>query len=121
MSEEVPQGWAAVGKAVGKHRRARKISQEELAGMAKTGLSTIKEIENHTRERKRAKETLERISKALGLKKEYLDEILDGRRTLDEGTDEPSLASLSKILTQVIGKLDTIETHMASIDASLAV
>jgi transcriptional regulator with XRE-family HTH domain len=119
VSKEVPQGWAAVGEAVGKNRRARKISQEELAVAAQTGLSTIQEIENHTKERKRAKGTLERISKALGLEKEHLDDILTGRRTIDEATGEPSLTELGEMITQIIGKLDTIETHMASIDARL--
>jgi transcriptional regulator with XRE-family HTH domain len=119
VSKEVPQ-WAAVGEAVEKHRRARKMSQEELAVAAETGLSTIQEIETHRKERKRAKRTLERISMALGLEKGYLDDILSGRRALDETTGEPSLAMLGEMLTQVIGKLDAIETRMESIDANLA-
>jgi transcriptional regulator with XRE-family HTH domain len=119
VSEEVPQNWAAVGKAIKKHRRALGIKQEDFARSVPISLSNLKEIENHKEERQRGEGTLRSISRALGLDAEYLDEILTGVRTLDEAIDEPSLRSISDTLAQFAGRLDAIENRLGTIDATV--
>jgi hypothetical protein len=119
VSEEVPQDWAAVGKAVKKHRQALRVRQEDFARSVPISLSNLKEIENHTKIRQRGDGTLSSISLALGLDAKYLDEVLTGVRTLDEATDEPSLRSISDMLARFAGRFDAIENRLGKIDATL--
>jgi transcriptional regulator with XRE-family HTH domain len=108
VSEDAPEDWVAVGKAIRRRRNAAKMTQRQLGESANVGETTIRELE-HVLIRKRAKDTLELISMALDLPATHFDDVLAGR--LDDAAVRP--ASLS----QVMDKLTELDDRLSAIEA----
>lgn len=120
-SEEAPPKWMAVGNSVKNRRAERGMSRNKLAKLSRIPVSTIQEIENHTKVRKRCKGTLEDISAVLWPeeKKTYLDEVLAGDRpeyTAPEPRDRLPINSLRDVLERIDERLRNIENRLARPD-----
>ena len=108
MPGDVSQGAAKLADAVRNLRRARKLSQQELAKLSHVGPTTIKEIEDPAKARRRRTGTLRALSEALGKDADYLSGVLNKDVTEDAENAIPSERALLDMLTEAHTKLDAI-------------
>jgi len=114
VPQDVPLGAATLGGALRGLRRAAKLSQEGLAELSGVSLTTIKEIEQATKLRKRRKETLPDLSAALNQDPGYLDEVLslgiaaDQQRAAEAAAKESAQPGIAEMLRKVDEKLEEI-------------
>jgi len=109
VPEDVSPGAAALADAVRNLRRAAgKLSQQELAKRSGVGVTTIKEIEDPTKGRRRRTGTLRALSSALGKGPDYLSEVLNQGVTDDAGNSIPPERALLEMLRKAHTKLDAV-------------
>jgi transcriptional regulator with XRE-family HTH domain len=97
--------------------------QRELVERSHVSQAIVREIQNHTVERRRSARTLEALSLALGWHPRHLDAVLNGRKPLepgqtgDEATDEITarLGAIEDRLHDISERLDTMNTHLVAL------
>jgi len=128
VSENVPPDLEAVdneiqrlrtlGNAIEVLRGLRGLSQVRLEEESGISRSVIKELEGGIKRKRRARGTLEKISVALGMPHEYLDDILNGRRT-PEVPEDPVMRMLEDMREEFGEKFSALEEHLGKIGADL--
>lgn len=103
MSED----WVALGDAITKRMRERKITQKKLAELSKVSTATIRHIQRHTGHHRPSARTLEALSEALDWPPSHLDNVLNGRGLADE-TDQLTLQDRLSSLEEQLRKLTVI-------------
>jgi len=103
--------WDRLGRVLKLRRRERDWSQEELAARSGVSLAMVKEIENNSATRRRSRRTLESLSEALGLPRQYLHDILKGHSP-EHPESGPSLQSRVETLEQRMNKIDVLEQRL---------
>lgn len=110
MSED----WAAVAKAINERVTELGWKQRELAERSQVSQAIVREIQNHTVERKRSDRTLEALSVALGLHPQHLSALLHGRVP-------PALGQPREDLEDAVSaRLAVIELRLSEITETLA-
>jgi hypothetical protein len=110
--------WAAVADAMAKRLAEREMTQAELVQLSRLAPMTIRELLFNSAQRKRGRQTLEALDKALGWPPGHLQAIADGRDSseLDAEADDPvmvELAEVKKLMTVMSSRLDEIERRLA--------
>jgi transcriptional regulator with XRE-family HTH domain len=105
---DVSSGAAALADTVRNLRRAGKLSQQELAKRSGVGPTTIKEIEDPAKARRRRTGTLRALSSALGKDPDYLSHVLNQDLSEDAENAIPSERALLDMLRKAHTKLDAI-------------
>ncbi|SDJ52636.1 hypothetical protein SAMN05192558_109156 [Actinokineospora alba] len=106
------EDWSAVGKAIKSRSRELGLRQRELAERSQVSQAIIREIENHTVERRRSTRTLEALSLALEWHPGHLAALLYGRKPLTPGqTGDPTDTILSR-LEAIQDRLDDISDRL---------
>lgn len=113
-------GWKAVGEAVGALRYQRGWTQAQLSERSAVSVATIRSTERA--DGMRSRRTLEDISMALGLPKNYLSEILAGHQPAHqfperETTDPSFLDMVDEILVKRLKEL--VMPHLNQIERQL--
>jgi transcriptional regulator with XRE-family HTH domain len=116
VSEDVPPELVALGAAIRRVRRRRKMTREELAEASDVHLTTLKEIENATISRERRPETFPDIADALGVTLEYLYDLANNRATLDK-IEDPTRRMLREIRQEFGEKFSVLEELLRQADA----
>jgi transcriptional regulator with XRE-family HTH domain len=133
VSENVPPDLEAVdneiqrlrtlGNEIGRLRDLRGLSQVRLEEESGISRSVIKELEGAIKRKRRARGTLEKVSVALGMPHEYLDDILNGRRTPEVPTpgvpENPVMRMLGDMREEFGEKFSALEEHLGKIGADL--
>jgi transcriptional regulator with XRE-family HTH domain len=119
--EWVSEDWAAVAKTINERVHELGWRQRELAERSQVSQAIVREIQNHTVERKRSDRTLEALAIALGLHPQHLQAVLLGRIPPPPGRpredlDDPNAARLAVIEE----RLGTITDQLADLKADLA-
>ncbi|CRK61096.1 hypothetical protein [Alloactinosynnema sp. L-07] len=106
------EDWSAVGKAIKSRSRELGLRQRELAERSQVSQAIIREIENHTVERRRSTRTLEALSLALEWHPGHLAALLYSRKPLAPGqTGDPTDTILSR-LEAIQDRLDDISDRL---------
>ncbi|WP_432850832.1 helix-turn-helix domain-containing protein [Amycolatopsis sp. CA-161197] len=118
MSED----WAAVAKTINERVQALGWKQRELAERSQVSQAIVREIQNHTVERKRSDRTLEALSLALGLHPQHLLAVLHGRIPPAPGQPREDMEdAVTARLAVIERRLSEITEHLAELRADLAV
>jgi len=134
VSENVPPDLQAVdneiqrlrtlGNEIMRLRDLRGLSQVRLEEESGISRSVIKELEGGIKRKRRARGTLEKISVALGMPREYLDEIMDGRRMPEVSTPKVPKDQVMRMIEDMreefSGRFSTLEEHLGKIGADQA-
>lgn len=129
------QDWDAVAKAISDRIAELGIRQRDLADRAEVGLSTVQELANNWKPRKRNPKTLAAISQALGWPHDQLQAIASGETTTgtapvsdlsqragrisrhsSAGSLIDMIAGLDERLRQVETRLHHLESERNSVD-----
>ncbi|MEU7528532.1 XRE family transcriptional regulator [Saccharothrix sp. NPDC042600] len=118
------EDWSAVGKAIKARSRELGLRQRELAERSKISQAIVRELENHTVERRRSRRTLEALSVALEWHPGHLSAVLRGDTPLRPGetgnpTDEilSRLESIQDHLQDITERLDTMSSRLEAVAA----
>lgn len=116
------ENWSAVSKAINQRLTELGWKQRELVERSHVSQAIVREIQNHTVERRRSARTLEALSLALGWHPRHLEAILYGRKPLQPGqtgdaTDEITarLGAIEDQLHEITERLDTMSTSLAAL------
>ena len=101
--------WAAVANAINERMNQLGWRQRELARRSHVSQAIVRELQQHTVERRRSARTLEALSIALGWHPQHLDAVLHGRRPPEP--DEP----VSDSADSVWARLETIDARLSEI------
>jgi len=114
----VSEDWVALGDAVTKRMRERRITQKKLAELSKVSTATIRHIQLHTGHHRHGARTLEALSEALDWPPSHLDNVLNGRGLADaagaadtgneDEADQPTLQDRLSSLEEQLRKLSVI-------------
>jgi hypothetical protein len=116
----VSEDWTAVACAIDDRIRELGWRQRELADRSHVSLAIVREIQNHTIERKRSPRTLESLSVALGWEPQRLDAILNGQAPAIGGTMPPAeTAALWSRLDELDGRLNEITKLLAELKSDI--
>lgn len=99
------QDWDAVAKAISDRIAELGIRQRDLADRANVGLSTVQELVNNWKPRKRNPKTLAAISEALGWPPGKIQAVADGR---PDELSEPSASSLAAHSRDVVQAVEAL-------------
>lgn len=110
--------WAAVADAMAKRLAEREMTQAELVQLSRLAPMTIRELLFNTAQRKRGRQTLEALDKALGWPPGHLQAVADGRDPSETDSDgvDPVLGELSEMkqmMAVMSSRLDEIERRLA--------
>jgi transcriptional regulator with XRE-family HTH domain len=105
----VSEYWAAVANAINERMNQLGWRQRELARRSHVSQAIVRELQQHTVERRRSARTLEALSIALGWHPQHLDAVLHGRRPPEP--DEP----VSDSADSVWARLETIDARLSEI------
>ncbi|MCU1687727.1 MAG: transcriptional regulator, xre family [Amycolatopsis sp.] len=120
--EWVSEDWAAVAKAINERVNELGWRQRELAERSQVSQAIVREIQNHTVERKRSDRTLEALALALGFHAQHLHAVLLGRIPPALGRPREDLDDANGARLAVIEeRLGTITDQLAELKADLAV
>ena len=120
--EWVSEDWAAVAKTINERVQALGWKQRELAERSQVSQAIVREIQNHTVERKRSDRTLEALALALGLHPQHLLAVLHGRIPPAPGQPREDMEdAVSARLAVIERRLSEITEHLAELRADLAV
>jgi hypothetical protein len=121
----VTEDWAAVAREINNRVDELGWRQRELAERSQVSPAIVREIQNHTVERRRSPRTPESLSETLGWPKHYLNSILTGETGTgrNSGTAETAvsarldameqrLAEITRILHEVQSGLATVIEHV---------
>ncbi|MGI8309416.1 helix-turn-helix domain-containing protein [Saccharopolyspora hattusasensis] len=106
--------WRAVATAINTRMEQLELTQQEVANRAGVALHTVRELQHNLVERKRTARTLEAMSEALGLPRQHLAAVLDGRTPpATSGSSESSgLDDLYAKLADITQRLEAIERKL---------
>lgn len=107
--------WEAVGAAIRARLAELDMTQADLAARAGVALMTVRELQHNLQPRRRSPRTLSAVSEALGWPGDQLSRILDGASAPDAEADDPVLAELDAVrsdLVSVVQRLDAIERRL---------
>jgi transcriptional regulator with XRE-family HTH domain len=121
--EWVSEDWAAVAKTINERVNELGWKQRELAERSQVSQAIVREIQNHTVERKRSDRTLEALAVALGLHPQHLLAVLHGRippalgqpREDMEDAVSARLAVIEQRLSQITEQLADLTTDIAEL------
>jgi transcriptional regulator with XRE-family HTH domain len=133
VSENVPPDLEAVddevrllrilGDEIERLRNLRGLTQERLEEKSGISRSVIKELEGAIKRKRRRRKTLEELSIALGMPREYLDQIKNGHHTPEVHAPETSEDRVIQILEDMRAefgdKFSALEERMGNIGADL--
>ncbi|WP_026425757.1 helix-turn-helix domain-containing protein [Actinokineospora inagensis] len=102
MAEE----WSAVAAAIKSRSRELGLRQKQLAERSQVSQAIIRELENHTVERRRNTKTLEALSIALEWHPGHLYAVLLGREPLRPGQTGDQTTDL------ILARLDAIQDRL---------
>jgi hypothetical protein len=118
----VTENWSAVSKAINRRLAELGLKQRELVERSHVSQAIVREIQNHTVERRRSDRTLEALSLALEWHPRHLDAVLRGRKPLEPGQtgdvlDDISarLGAIEDHLREITERLDTVTTSLATL------
>ena len=103
------EDWVAVANAIKERVNELGWRQRELAQRSHVSQAIVRELQQHTVERRRSARTLEALSIALGWHPQHLDAVLHGRRPPEP--DEP----VSDSADSVWARLETIDARLSEI------
>ncbi|GAB3428427.1 helix-turn-helix domain-containing protein [Flindersiella endophytica] len=118
------EDWKAVARAINDRVEELGWRQRELAQRSHVSQATVRELQNHTVERRRSARTLEALSTALGWHPGYLHAVLNRRQPPDPdeplaATGQPSLHSrldaLESRMTEITERLDDVKADLATV------
>ncbi|WP_027946054.1 hypothetical protein [Amycolatopsis taiwanensis] len=116
------ENWSAVSKAINQRLTELGWKQRELVERSHVSQAIVREIQNHTVERRRSARTLEALSIALGWHPRHLEAVLYGRKPLQPGqtgdpTDEITarLSAIEDRLHEITERLDTVSSSLATL------
>ena len=117
MSED----WAAVAKTINERVHELGWKQRELAERAQVSQAIVREIQNHTVERKRSDRTLEALALALGLHPQHLVAVLHGRIPPAPGQPREDMEdAVSARLAVIEHRLSDITDQLAALREDIA-
>jgi hypothetical protein len=109
--------WAAVAAAMTKRLAELDMTQAELVQRSRLAPMTIREILFNTAQRKRGRQTLEAIDRALDWPSGHIQALAEGRDPGEiESGEDPVMAELSEVkdmLAVLLSRLDQIERRIA--------
>lgn len=106
------ENWSAVSKAINRRLTELGWKQRELVERSHVSQAIVREIQNHTVERRRSARTLEALSLALGWHPRHLEAVLYGRKPLQPG-------QTGDVTDEITARLGTIEDHLHEITERL--
>ncbi|MEU8412642.1 XRE family transcriptional regulator [Amycolatopsis japonica] len=117
MSED----WAAVAKAINERVHELGWKQRELAERSQVSQAIVREIQNHTVERKRSDRTLEALALALGLHPQHLLAVLHGRIPPAPGQPREDMEdAVSARLSVIERRLTDVTEQLSALRAEIA-
>jgi transcriptional regulator with XRE-family HTH domain len=117
----VSEDWAAVAKVINERVNALGWRQRELAERSQVSQAIVREIQNHTVERKRSDRTLEALALALGLHPQHLVAVLHNRIPPAPGRPREDMDDpVSARLAVIEGRLTEITEQLAELIADVA-
>ncbi|WP_027927595.1 XRE family transcriptional regulator [Amycolatopsis benzoatilytica] len=117
MSED----WAAVARAINERVHELGWKQRELAERAQVSQAIVREIQNHTVERKRSDRTLEALALALDLHPQHLVAVLHGRIPPAPGQPREDMEdAVSARLAVIERRLSDITDELAALRGDIA-
>lgn len=119
--EWVSEDWAAVAKTINERVQELGWKQRELAERSQVSQAIVREIQNHTVERKRSDRTLEALALALGLHPQHLLAVLHGRIPPALGQPREDMEdAVSARLAVIESRLSEITDQLAALRADVA-
>ena len=116
------ENWSAVSKAINRRMSELGWKQRELVERSHVSQAIVREIQNHTVERRRSARTLEALSLALGWHPQHLEAVLYGRKPLELGQTGDEVADeIRARLGAIEGRLDEITERLDTVSANLAI
>lgn len=109
------QRWDAVAQAINDRLSELDMRPTTLERLAKVSKRTLYELRYNTTQRDRGDNTLAAISSALGLHRDHLDAILNGRDPLPRDKDAPEVLTES----ESTGRIAMIESNLRLINKRL--
>ncbi|WP_035288764.1 helix-turn-helix domain-containing protein [Actinokineospora spheciospongiae] len=107
------EDWSAVAKAIKSRTRELGLRQRQLADRSQVSQAIIRELENHTVERRRNSKTLEALSLALEWHPGHLTALLHGKKPLRPGETG------DQAMDTVLSRLEAIQDRLADISDRL--
>lgn len=109
------QDWDAVAKAMRSRLDELGMNLTELATRSQVSLSTVRELVQNLKPRRRHSRTLQALSEALGWPADYLGQVLRGQdaRPHDVETTDPVL----RALTEIQAALRSLSDRVSSLEA----
>lgn len=107
------KNWADVAEAISARMDELKLTQQEVANRAGVAIQTVRELQHNLVERNRTSRTLEVVSEALELPRDYLSAVLNGREQESaQGSGDEVIADLYARLANVTERLEALEGRM---------
>ncbi|GLZ40017.1 XRE family transcriptional regulator [Actinokineospora sp. NBRC 105648] len=100
------EDWSAVATAIKSRLRELNLGQRKLAERSQVSQAIIRELENHTVERRRNTKTLEALSLALEWHPGHLAAVLSGRTPLKPGETGDMTSDL------ILSRLEAIQDRL---------
>ena len=115
------ENWSAVSKAINQRLAELGWKQRELVERSHVSQAIVREIQNHTVERRRSARTLEALSLALDWHPRHLEAVLSGRKPLEPGqTGDDTMDTVNARLGAIEDRLHEITERLDTMSASLA-
>lgn len=115
------ENWSAVSKAINQRLAELGWKQRELVERSHVSQAIVREIQNHTVERRRSARTLEALSLALDWHPRHLEAVLHGRKPLEPGqTGDAVTDEINARLGAIEDRLDEITERLGTMSGSLA-
>lgn len=107
------KNWAGVARAINARMDELKLTQQDVASRAGVAIQTVRELQHNLVERKRTPRTLEVVSEALELPRNYLSAVLNGRDPESARTSgDEVIADLYAKIADVTERLEVLEGWM---------
>lgn len=114
------ENWSAVSKAINRRLAELGLKQRELVERSHVSQAIVREIQNHTVERRRSDRTLEALSLALEWHPRHLDAVLRGRKPLQPGQTGDIMDDISARLGAIEDRLHEITERLDAMSTSVA-
>lgn len=109
--------WAAVAKEVRERMQQLDMTQAELVQRSGLAPMTVRELVNDSARRRRSRATLAVLSEALGWPRDYLVDVVEGRRPSDPDRHDSILRELAEIRVE----LRTLDSSLSASDQVRAI
>ncbi|MGX7825726.1 XRE family transcriptional regulator [Actinokineospora sp. 24-640] len=118
--EYVAEDWSAVAAAIKSRSRELGLRQYELSERSQVSQAIIRELENHTVERRRSTRTLEALSIALEWHPGHLAALLHGRTPLKPGERGDPTDEILAHLDAIRDRLESLSERLDAVSADVA-